>query len=447
MRPSRYVMGKRRAGHTVAGVSRGEGKNGQLARSLAANSHVPQVAFMPANRATPLTVVPPLGAYRRDLARLGVRQLTPHDGAWIAAAVTLAHLARGDDHGRDARLEQLASQLDAVSGGMAAPPLDSPARPSPPLLRRARVLAERLEEASAWHLSLSVLDVAERALDPDALDAGRIRAQRARILWKSGAVEDAEASYLELLRQGRRHDEPELLARGYVGLAAINQLRGNYPEVGQWATRAAEIARENSLAGLGALAHQLLMVSAGQRGDHGGALTHGWAAFEAATGNPAREAEMLLNLAQLLVRMNEHHAALIGFVAALERDPPARISLPAWGGVVSTASQLGDRRIARLAAERVQQIAAAAGLQYARASALAEAALGLERLGMNATAWRQAALALADQYRFHEISFSLSASHVIEPRSATRHRLTEQSTAVITAVDALTDVGSSRVLV
>ena len=409
---------------------------------------------MPANRATPLTVVPPLGAYRRDLARLGVRQLTPDDGAWIAAAVTLSHLARGDVHGSDARLEHLASLLDAASGGMAAPPLDSPSRPSPPLMRRARVLAERLEEASAWHLALSVLDVAERALDPDALDAGRLRAQRARILWKSGAVDDAEASYLELLRLGRRHDEPELLARGYVGLAAISQLRGNYPEVARWAKRAAAIARGQSLAGLGALAHQLLMVSAGQRGDHARALTHGWTAFQTVHGDPAREAEMLVNLAQLLVRMDEHHTALIGFVAALEREPPARVALAAWGGVVSIASQLGDRRIARLAAERVRQIAAAPDLQHARASALAEAALGLERLGMDAIAWRQAALSLADEYRFHEITISLSATDAIDRRSRIpeismprSNRLTEQSTAVITAVDALADVGSSHVLV
>jgi tetratricopeptide (TPR) repeat protein len=408
---------------------------------------------MPADHATTLMVVPPLGAYRRDLARLGVEQLTPDDGAWIAAAVSLAHLAHGEKNGRDGQLAHLAASLDAASGGQATPPLDAPNRPSPPLLRSARMLAERMEDASAWHLALSVLAVAERALEPDALDAGRIRAQRARILWKSGAVDDAEASYRELLRLGRRHEEPELLARGYIGLGAINQIRGNYPDVARWAKRAAAVAREHSLASLAALAHQFLMVSAGQRGDYGRALMHGWTAYQTAHGEPVREAEMLLNLAQLLVRMDEHHAALSGFVAALERDPPARIALPSWGGVATSASLSGNRRIASLAAERIWRLTAVPGHQYARASALAEAAVGLERVGLDAARWREAALSLAEAHGFHEISFSLTPSPSSERRPAPRERVTssvrglgERSTAVITAVDALADVRSSHVL-
>lgn len=403
---------------------------------------------MPANRATLLTVVPPLGAYRRDLARLGVQQLSPDDGTWIAAAVTMAHLAHAANAEREPRLAQLTSLLDAACGGTSAPPLDSSKRPSPPALRRARILAERMEEALAWHLTLSVLDVAERALEPDTLDAGRIRAQRARLLWKSGAVDDAEASYHDLLRTGQRQHEPELVARAYVGLAVVSQLRGNYPAVARWARLASTIAGEHAFTGLGVLAHQLLMVSAGQRGDFGRALTHGWAAFETALGEPVREAEMLLNLGQLLVRMDEQRAALTGFVAALERDPPARLALPTWGGVATSASTLGDERITRLAAERIRQLAAVPGLQYASASALAEAALGLERFEVDAAPWRRAALRLADEHGFHEISFSLapSTNAPAVTDAARTWSLDKRSTAVISAVDALADVESSHVL-
>jgi tetratricopeptide (TPR) repeat protein len=408
-------------------------------------------------RAELLTVLAPLGAYRRDLTRLGVPRLSPDDGRWIAAVVALSHVTPEEIPDREGYLAALTALLDAASEGLAPPPLDSPTRPSPPPLRQARMLAERFEESSAWHLALSVLAIAERELSPDALDAGRIRAQRARIQWKGGALEDAEGSYRELIRTGRKTNEPELLARGYVGLATVSQVRGNYPAVERWAKRAATIARKASLSGLDAIAHQLLMVSAGQRGDYLRAIANGWTAFETAHGEPVREAEMLLNLSQLLVTVGEHRAALAGFVAALERDPPARIALPAWGGVATSASHLGDHRITRHAAERIQQVASSPGLQYARASALAEAAVALERIHLDGASWRRAALALADEYRFNEISYRLTSPTTSDPRDGVRRaaapdrspgrRPVPAPTAVITAVGALVDVHSSRVLV
>ena len=400
-----------------------------------------------------LTVMPPLAAYRRDLERLGARELSPNDAAWLSAAVALAHAAREGDREVAAQGARLVALFDAATNGATVPPLDATDRPSPPLLRHARALAEVMEESSAWHLVLSVLDLAERAFHPDALDAGRIRAQRARVQWKSGAVDDAESLYRDLVRDGRRSGELELLARGYVGLALVNQLRGNYPAVGRWAAKAAAFADRERYAGLSALAHQLQMVSAGQRGSYARALMHGWTAFQSAHGDPACEAEMLLNVAQLLVRMGEHHAALTGFVATLEREPPARVALPAWGGVATSASHLRDARIARLAANRVQHIAMGPGLEYARASALAEAAEALDRLHLDAEPWRRAALAIAGEYRFHEISYGLSTPQSTRRESAPRRvaerapRPVDASTAVISAVDALADLPSSRVLV
>ena len=400
-----------------------------------------------------LTVMPPLAAYRRDLERLGVRELSPHDAAWVAAAMALSHAVRQGDRELAAQGARLALLFDAATSGATESPLDATDRPSPPLLRGARALAEAMEESSAWHLVLSVLDLAERAFHPDTLDAGRIRAQRARVHWKSGAVDDAESLYRDLVRDGRRSGELELLVRGYVGLALVNQLRGNYPAVARWAAKAAAFADRERHAGLAALAHQLQMVSAGQRGNYSRALTHGWTAFQSAHGDPVREAEMLLNLAQLLVRMGEHHAALTGFVATLEREPPARIALPAWGGVATSASHLRDARIARLAAIRVQHMAMGPGLEYARASTLAEAAQALDRLHLDAEPWRRAALAIAGEYRFHEISYGLSTPESTRRAAVPRRvaertpRHAEASTAVISAVDALADLPSSRVLV
>jgi tetratricopeptide (TPR) repeat protein len=413
---------------------------------------------MPHDGTTLLTVLPPLAAYRRDLARLGVDRLSAHDERWLAAAMTLSHMASQSGPHTDEAEVHLASLLDAAGEGGGAPPLDAPDRPSPPLIRRARVLAERMEEASAWHVTLALLALMERVLHPEPLDAGRIRAQRARIQWKSGDISDAEAAYKDLWRAGRAMREPELMARACVGLATVSQQRGNYPAVARWAARAAAIAHREGYSGIDALAEQLLMVSAGQCGAFAQALEHGWAAFQTAHGDPAREAEMLLNLAQLLLRMGEHRSALTGFVAAIEREPPPRIALPAWGGVATSASRLGDRRVTRLAATRIERITSTPGLEYARASALTEAALGLERLGLDGGAWRSVALSLADRYHFHELRLRLESSGVASVPSTANdigmpsalqcaRSLGATSTAVISAVDGLADLERSLVLV
>ena len=189
---------------------------------------------MGADRIELLTIVPPLAAYRRDLESLGVSQLAADDGAWIAAAVALSHLELEKPPDGD-RLDRTAELLDDAVRGMGMPQFDSPARPSPPLLGRARLLAERVEGYSAWHLALSVLAIAERTLDPGPLDVGRIRAHRARIQWWCGAMAEAEAGYHELRRFARRVNEPELLARGELGLAAVHHQRGNHPAMVRWA--------------------------------------------------------------------------------------------------------------------------------------------------------------------------------------------------------------------
>lgn len=402
-----------------------------------------------------LTVLPPLAAYRRDLESLGASQLTADDAAWITAAVALWHLEREQPPDRD-RLDRTAELLDVAVRGMGTPQFDSPAHPSPPLLRLARLLAEQMEGYSAWHLALSVLAIAERTLDPGPLDVGRIRAHRARIQWWCGAMAEAEASYRTLLRFARRVNEPELLARGQLGLAAVNHQRGNHPAMVRWAKRGLAVARQAKLLALDAVAHHFLMIDAAERGDYARALAHGWTAFETAHGHPVREAEGLLNLAQLLATMGQYRTALAGFVAALERDPPPRIALPAWGGVATSASSLGDRRITQHAAARIGKLAAVPGWQFARASALAEVTFALERLKLDATQPRRAAMALAEEHRFNKISYRLAAMAETEAGEGegegggrwvrSGESVVGASTDVLRSVDALVDLRSSRVL-
>lgn len=397
-----------------------------------------------------LPVLPPLAAYRRDVAHLGGGELSNDDGVWLAAAIALDHASRAEAETRPALLAEAGPLLELATAGTSGIHLDSVIGPSPVIVARARLLAERVEDASAWHLALSVLAAAERLGGGELLEQGRVHAQRARIQWKLGALDLAESAYGELLRTGERSGEPELIARACAGLAAVSQVRGNYPAVGEWALRAASIADGASLRDVSALAHQLAMVSAGQRGEYGSALLHGWTAFEAYRGDAAREAEMLLNLAQLLLTVHEERAALVGFVAALEREPPLRIALPAWGGVATSASMLAKRDLVVSASKRIKLLGASAGLHYARAFAFAEAAVALHRVGMSSTLWHDAALDIANRYGFHEIRFLLTdtgraRSAVAEP-SSSGPPVHGTATAVVTAIAALADVESSRVL-
>jgi tetratricopeptide (TPR) repeat protein len=399
-----------------------------------------------------LPVLPPIAAYRRDLARLGVDELSPRDAEWLTAAVGLSHLDGVAPSDRPERVQELEGLFEAATRMCCAPSLDGPAHPSPRLLAQARILAEQLEDVSAWHFAYSVLADAERNLAPVGIDRGRLSAQRARIHWKRGALSIAEMNYREVLKWGRMMDEPELIARAYVGYAALSQLRGNYPAVERWARRASSSARNASLESLNSFAEQLLMVSAAKRGDHDEALEHGWAAFSASHGDMLKEAEMLLNIAQLLELIGEHDSALTGFVACLERRPPVRLQLPAWGGVATSASALGDARLVSLAAERIADVSMSPTHAYAQAGALAEAAQAVERVAKDGARWRTAALALAARHGFHEITYRLSEESTdrrrhAEPAGAPQRPLSPEAAAVVTAVTSLADVGSSHVLV
>ena len=396
-----------------------------------------------------LPVLPPLAAYRRDVAHLGGGALSSDDGAWLAAAVALDHASRAEPEARQALLREAVLLLEQATAGAAAIHTGD-VHSSSAIVAMARLLAERVEDASAWHLALAVLAAAQRLAGDELIEQGRLDAQRARIQWKLGAIALSESSYRELLRAGEQLEEPELIARACVGLAALSQVRGNYPAVGEWASRAAAIADEAALGDVSALAHQLWMVSAGQRGEYDRALLHGWIAFDAYRGDPVREAELLLNLAQLLLTVHEERAALVGFVAALERDPPLRIALPAWGGVATSASLLARRDLVLIASKHIKRLGASTGLHYAHAFALAEAAVALHRVGVASKPWRDAALEIADRFGFHEIGFLLmdadhARSAVAEP-SSTETLVRGTATAVVSAVAALADVESSRVL-
>jgi hypothetical protein len=271
------------------------------------------------------------------------------------------------------------------------------------------------------------------ALADSALERGRYWSQQARIARHRGDLDVATELYGRVEREGRRAGIPELRARAWVGFMAMNQMRGNYPEVERWAHRVLRVVGSDAtLAPLASHAHHALLMRAGGRGDLGGAILHAWDAYRTAVGDPARETASLVNVAQALLSAGEADSALRGFTAAIRHAPPLRMSLPAWGGLCLAAASLGDRTLVDRASARALVLAASPAPSYAVAAALAEAAQARLSLGLPSEEWIARARALAHSRGYHEVIHGLD---VAESRSAAQLAATRAPAAAFTLPD------------
>jgi tetratricopeptide (TPR) repeat protein len=388
---------------------------------------------------------PPLAAYRDDVARRGGGAFGPSDATWLSVATILSHVVAMPGGERPSLLATLREVLrdDPVLGRTldGAPAEAAGAEELDAVSPVVRAVVCHMEDDGAWGLAYSTLSILVDASPRlSALERGRVLAQMARVAWKAGALETARDQYRRVEVLGRATRSVELRVRAWVGYSILARLRGNYPEVRKWATRAAEEADRAQLASLGSLAYHSLMVSAGVAGDFNGALIYGWRAFEGAAGDPRREAEMLLNLSQLLYEVGQPEAALHGFSAALVREPVTRLGLPALGGLALAASVLGDAARVRAARALAERLIATGGMPYESASTLVELAEALARIGdADASAeCRGRAREIAARHGYHELTHRLDrlgpASPAAQPRG---HVLHPNATAVARAITSL----------
>jgi tetratricopeptide (TPR) repeat protein len=400
---------------------------------------------------------PPLAAYRDDLARRGHGPFGPSDATWLSVATVLGHVVGappGERPPLPATLRDVLSGDPVLGPALAAQADEATAADDLDAVSAVvRAVVCHMENDGAWGLAYSTLsilvDVEPRLT---VVERGRVLAQLGRIAWKAGALETARDQYRRVEVLGRAARSPELRVRAWVGYSILARLRGNYPEVRKWATRAAEEADRAQLAALGSLAYHSLMVAAGVAGDFNGALIYGWRAFEGATGDPEREASMLLNLSQLLYDAGHAEAALHGFAAALAREPVARIALPALGGVALAGSVLGDARRVRAAQTQAERLIANGGMPYESASTLVELSEALAAIGDAAGSadCRTRAREIATRQGYHELTHRLDRPRpalVATPQRGA-HVLHPHATAVARAVTALApsapDVPSER---
>ncbi|MEP6620202.1 MAG: hypothetical protein ABJE47_12845 [bacterium] len=366
----------------------------------------------------------PLDAYRADVALRPEGVSNRDDPKWIAIALATFRAGEG-----------LRTDLTGVVAGLADWLSERGVDPGTVPLQAVQVEIEEMEEDGLLHLARTTCVSARRLADVPLI-AGRLIAIEARLAWKAGDLNTAEALYGELRRAGRAASLAELGIRAAIGLGVVAQLRGNYPDVRTRARSALVSAERHGLAELAAIAHQLLMRAAVAGEDFSQAVIHGWLAFTNAAGDALREAEMLLNLSQLLHEIGRPSAAREGFLAVLDRSPPDRLRLPALGGWASAAVRLDRRDEVRDATRSLMDASSTSRLPYHVASALLEAWRAALEIDDNEIAEKTHTIAshLANTHGFHELRFRLAAER---PNRMRRVTLASAAEEFVTGVEHL----------
>jgi tetratricopeptide (TPR) repeat protein len=288
-----------------------------------------------------VAVLPPLDAYRRDLAKFGAPQFGDNDGDWLATASLLRRFTEAHPADRQALGASLvgrlaaASELTFVSAG----------------LRYSR----EIEEAGALNLANAWLSLLERTVPTDRnVDLGRVQAARARVVRRLGDPASAREIYEQIEKLGESSAEPELTTRAWIGYGMIAVERGNFPEARRWYEAAALVADDTGCTEEACLAHSGMLYTCAKMGDAEGAIVAGWNAYRLLSDDDdGRGAEILTNLSQFLYECSQYSTALRGFGAVVRLTTQPRILLAALGGAALAAAALEDAAVVNAAAARI----------------------------------------------------------------------------------------------
>jgi tetratricopeptide (TPR) repeat protein len=362
-------------------------------------------------------------AYRKD-ANGRSRAVGDDDGGWITVTTLVQHAAALPANEALILLRDAVELSEVILGAAAtarrrADACDNEARRSDSEI--IYELAASIEDAGALHLAsllLEALSVADRSLT--AIEYGRIQSLLARITWKLGELDRAEAMYEGLSRLGRVHGEPELEARAANGIAAVMQVRGDYVSAKRWATKAARLSRRYGIPEQARIAQHGLMALCAKVRDFDAALVHGWTAYGLSLGKRGSMDELLTNLGQLLLDVGHPEAARAAFASVLSRTQPARIGLPALGGLAGAAAGVGDRELLGWAVSEVLRQSEDGTHLYQLADAVCECAAALTSVGEAAHAEQCSMLALnlAERYGYRDVQARAAA--LLTPSDAPR---------------------------
>jgi hypothetical protein len=148
------------------------------------------------------------------------------------------------------------------------------------------------------------------------------------------------------------------------------------------------------------------MVAAGAAHDFDAALFHGWAVYHASVGQPIEEGEILQTFGQLMVEARFFAEARAAFGAVVARALPARIIVPALGGLAISAAETGRPATVRWVANQLRALSAAGAPRYILSLALLECSIAMARVGQVAASdeLRSEATTIAAEHGFHEVT-------------------------------------------
>jgi tetratricopeptide (TPR) repeat protein len=347
-------------------------------------------------------------AYRADVGAHG-DAFGLHDDQWIAIATLVAQAGLMPPAERQELLAKAVDLSQPLLGtALSRQSTDFEWEPSPPIAADSiLVVSDHIFQSGALHLARATIDAlleADPSLTP--LQRGRALAKRARIDGRLGRIDEAGDQYKEVTRLARRSGILELRVRAWIGLAALAQMRGNYPQGMRYSRRAARLADREGLPLLSRLAHTGLMITAGAQHRFDDAFHHARIAYRYSLGNALREGEILANIGQLLLEAGHIALAERTFISVLRRSLPVRIVLPVLGSLAVTAAHRGDTARVRWVYSELERLERATVTPpYDLAKALLDTASALSNVSQRADAERvlEAAVRIAQSGGYHEI--------------------------------------------
>lgn len=369
-------------------------------------THVPFMALL-LTGPTRLPAAPaPAIAYRRDLEARAGEAFGPSDGAWIEATVHLAHAARSRASSASLALtgaSDVAAQVISQFG------VSREVGDDDRLTAILDMIAD-MEDAGALQLATCAL-VNLYPLVSDLLERGRIIAQFARVNRKRGDLEAATVWLHQVQELGWAADERvgvELLVRSWIGFGALAQVTGNYPAMSTWTHRAVRLAHAHGLDRLEATARGGLFVRSAMRGRAGVAVLHAKRMLGLAAGDARIEAEILTNVARLLLDRGELFGAKAASAAVMVRTRAPRFLLPALGSYALACARLHQAGETQWSLTEIQRADHPAYPPYERTMVLADATQAARVIGWadRALVFEKRVVELAARYHVNEALFT-----------------------------------------
>ncbi len=402
----------------------------------------------------------PFEAYQLDLGRLGVDDdLCAADSMWLLVAHCLSRFANQPETARLDLAGRCALALEQFAASAAdADTEDSKALDEPALGDLARLiealqkygeragqelLAKTALDMSAQMSALGALTLAhtmvgharQAALHIPERTRGLMISEQARLMRLLGNLDESVALYAQVHAMGERARDEVLLARAAIGRGVIARVRGNYPSAHSFFTDALNRSEKAGSAELQRLAHQGLFVVAAMCESWDDALRHGWLTLVLGAGNPAHEAEALINLAHVSWGAGFPRAALHAVLKAMSSTTDQRMLLPALGTAVLAAARCDERAMLECLAERMERTVEASNLPFEEADALISLSLAFAQLGLTSRAEsaRCRAREIAEERGFHELVHKAERTELTRPVILTETRELSKNTREVVA--------------